>query len=77
MLYNGKHYYKIDVPGIKDGYSFMAVSSDELDELDVLDLCCREGYFDDDTDARYAEVDDLVSVYDIEHFIKNGCVREI
>ena len=47
MEYNGKHYYKIDVPHIRDGYSFMVVSNDELDELDVLHKAYLNGCFDD------------------------------
>ena len=67
MEYNGKHYYKIDVPG-HYGYSFMVVSNDELDELDVLNKAYLNGCFNDATDLDYAVVDDLVSEYDIEIF---------
>lgn len=72
MEYKGKHYYKIDVP-CHYGYSFMVVSNDELDELDVLHKAY--GYFNDATDLRYAIVDDLVSENDIE-FFKN-CTYDI
>ena len=44
MEYNGKHYYKIDVPG-HYGDSFMVVSNDELDELDVLHRAFYVIYF--------------------------------
>ena len=67
MEQNGKHYYKIDVPG-HYGYSFMVVSKDELDELDVLHKAYQNGCFNDATDLDYAIVDDLVSEYDIENF---------
>lgn len=67
MEYKGKHYYKIDVPG-HYGYSFMVVSNDELDELDVLDKAYLNGCFNDTTDLDYAIVDDLVSENDIEFF---------
>lgn len=55
------------------GYSFMVVSNEELDELDVLHKAY--GYFNDATDLRYAIVDDLVSENDIE-FFKN-CTYDI
>jgi len=71
MEYNGKHYYKIDVPG-HYGYSFMVVSNDELD---VLHKAYLNGCFNDATDLRYAIVDDLVSENDIE-FFKN-CTYDI
>ena len=67
MEYSGKHYYKIDVPG-HYGYSFMVVSKDELDELDVLHKAYQNGCFNDATDLNYAIVDDLVSENDIEFF---------
>ena len=74
MEYNGKHYYKIDVPG-HYGYSFMVVSNDELDELDVLNKAYLNGCFNDATDLDYAVVDDLVSEYDIENF--KDCTHSI
>lgn len=74
MKYNGKHYYKIDVPG-HYGYSFMVVSNDELDELDVLNKAYLNGCFNDATDAKYAIVDDLVSENDIEFF--KDCTYQI
>lgn len=74
MEKNGKHYYKVDVSG-RNGYSFMVVSNDELDEYDVIDKALAKGLFDDETDADYAEVDDLVSEYDIENF--KNCTHEI
>ena len=42
MEYNGKHYYKVDVMG-RNGYSFMVVSKDELDEYDVLNKSYLKG----------------------------------
>ena len=74
MDYNGKHYYKIDVPG-HYGYSFMVVSNDELDELDVLNKAYLNGCFNDVTDSNYAIVDVFVSENDIE-FFKN-CTYDI
>ena len=74
MEQNGKHYYKVDVSG-KNGYSFMVVSNDVLDEYDVIDKSLAKGLFDDETDADYALVDDLVSEYDIENF--KDCTHEI
>lgn len=74
MEQNGKHYYKVDVSG-RNGYSFMVVSNDELDEYDVIDKALARGLFDDETDADYALVDDLVSEYDIENF--KDCTHEI
>ena len=74
MEQNGKHYYKVDVMG-RNGYSFMVVSNDELDEYDVIDKALAKGLFDDKTDADYALVDDLVSENDIEFF--KDCTHEI
>ena len=74
MEHNGKHYYKIDIMG-RNGYSFMVVSNDELDEIDVLHKAYLNGCFDDATDLNYAVVDDLVSEYDIENF--KSCTHSI
>lgn len=74
MEQNGKHFYKVDVMG-RNGYSFMVVGNDELDEGDVIDKALAKGLFDDETDADYAVVDDLVSEYDIENF--KNCTHEI
>ena len=71
-----KFYYKIDVPG-RHGYSFMVFSTNELDECEVINTALRNGLFDDDEDADYAIVDDLVSEYDIEIFSKCGCCHQI
>ena len=71
-----KFYYKIDVPG-KHGYSFMVFSTDELDEGEVIDMALRNGLFDDEEDADYAIVDDLVSDYDIKSFTNCGCCHQI
>lgn len=71
-----KFYYKIDVPG-RHGYSFMVFSTNELDECEVINTALRNGLFDDDEDADYAIVDDLVSDYDIESFTECGCCHQI
>ena len=71
-----KFYYKIDVPG-KHGYSFMVSSNDMLDEGEVLDKALAKGLFQDEIDADYAIVDDLVSNYEIEHFTNCGCCHQI
>ena len=71
-----KFYYKIDVAG-RHGYSFMVFSTDELDEGEVLDKALAKGLFEDEIDADYAIVDDLVSDYDIEHFTNCGCCHQI
>ena len=67
MWKDGNYFYKVDVMG-RNGYSFMVVSNDALDEGDVIDKALAKGLFDDETDADYAVVDDLVSEYDIENF---------
>ena len=69
-----KHYYKIDVPG-DYGYSFMVVTNEELDELDVLHRAFLYDLFSDDDDVHYAIVDDIVSEYDIENF--KSCTYDI
>lgn len=42
-------------------------------EDDAVDVAWELDAFECDDDARYAIVDDLVSVHDIEHFIECGC----
>lgn len=74
MWKDGNYFYKVDVMG-RNGYSFMVVSSDALDEGDVIDKALAKGLFDDETDADYAVVDDLVSEYDIENF--KDCTHRI
>lgn len=71
---NQKYYYKIDVPG-RHGYSFMVVSNNELDEIQVLDKALVYGLFNDNVDANYAIIDNLISNYDIENF--KDCTYEI
>ena len=69
-------YYLINVSG-KHGYSFMVCSADELYEEDVIESALENGLFEDDVDAEYAMVDDLVSDRDIDHFRECGCLYEI
>lgn len=67
------HYYKIDVFG-QNGYSFMIETDEELhNSYDAIGLALINGLFDVTTDSDIAEVDDLVSEYDIEHFKSCGC----
>ena len=74
MEQNNKIYYKIDVMG-KHGYSFMVSSNDVLDEGEILDKALAKGLFQDEIDAEYAVVDDLVSEHEIEVF--KSCTYEI
>ena len=74
MEQNNKIYYKIDVMG-KHGYSFMVTSNDVLDEGEVLDKALAKGLFQDEIDADYAIVDDLVSKHEIEVF--KSCTYDI
>jgi hypothetical protein len=67
MEQRNKIYYKIDVLG-KHGYSFMVTSNDAIDEGEVLDKALAKGLFQDEIDADYAVVDDLVSEHEIEVF---------
>jgi hypothetical protein len=67
MEQDNKIYYKIDVMG-KHGYSFMVSSNDVLDEGEVVDKALAKGLFQDELDADYAVVDDLVSEHEIEVF---------
>lgn len=71
---NQKYYYKIDVLG-KHGYSFMISSNDVLDEYEVLAKALAKGLFQNEFDANYAIVDDLINDYDIENF--KDCTYEI
>lgn len=71
-----KNYYKIDVMG-RYGYSFMVSSNDMLDESEVLDKALAKGLFQDELDADYAVVDDLVTQYDIDNFKKSDCICEL
>ncbi len=74
MEQNNKIYYKIDVMG-KHGYSFMVTSNDVLDDGEVLDKALAKGLFQDELDADYATVDDLVTDREIEVF--KNCTYEI
>lgn len=77
MKHNGFYYYKIDVIG-RNGYSFMVKSKTELDDMyDAIDIASKNNLFSDEVDADYAEVDDLVSEYDINNFEQCGCAYEI
>lgn len=68
-----KHYYKIDVAG-RHGYSFMIETDAELDDpYYAISLALDNDLFQDYNDSNYAEVDDLVSQHDIEHFKSCGC----
>lgn len=70
-------YYKIDVMG-KNGYSFMIETDEELryDE-DAIDLALEHHLFQESEDADYAEVDSLVTEYDVNHFKSSGCCHKI
>lgn len=70
------NYYKIDIGGMR-GYSFMVYTEEELDENTILDMCLSKGLFEEDIDAEFAEIDDLVSDYDIQFFKKNGCLHNL
>lgn len=69
------HYYKVDVRLGKNGYSFMLATTDELDDVEVLQLALENSLFNEDTDIRRAIVDDLVSQYDIDHFKQINCIN--
>lgn len=71
---NQKYYYKIDIPG-KHGYSFMVVANNKLNEIQILNKALVHGLFNDNIDANYAIIDNLVSNYDIENF--KDCTYEI
>ena len=45
--------FVIDVPHCKHGYS-LAISAYGYDEKSVIELCLKEGLFNDDTDANIA-----------------------
>lgn len=60
-------YYKIDVMG-RNGYSFMVKSNEELNENEIISRCLDNDYFNDNLDADYAVIDDLISQYDIDNF---------
>ena len=59
------YYYMVNVHG-HYGYSLLVRSKDELNENEVIDACASLGYFTDNDDRYYADVDDLVTDYDIE-----------
>lgn len=59
------YYYMVNVPG-HHGYSLLVRSKDELNENEVIDACASLGYFTDNDDKYHADVDDLVTDYDIE-----------
>jgi hypothetical protein len=53
----------------------MVTSNDVLDEGEVLDKALAKGLFEDEIDADYAVVDDLVTDSEIEVF--KSCTYEI
>lgn len=72
-----RFYYKIDVMG-RNGYSFMISTDVELSDPNyAIDIALDYNLFEDNEDANYAEVDDLVSQYDITHFESCGCCHSI
>lgn len=71
-----KHYYMVNIPG-HYGYSFMVESTEELTELEVIDIASERDLFNDITDRHYAIVDDLVTDTDIDHFKKNNCCHNV
>lgn len=71
-----KHYYMVNISG-HYGYSFMIESTEELTELEVIDIASERDLFNDITDRHYAIVDDLVTDTDIEHFKKNNCCHNV
>ena len=71
-----KHYYMVNIPG-HYGYSFMVESSEELTELEVIDIASERNLFNDMDDRHYAIVDDLVTDTDIEHFKKINCCYNV
>jgi hypothetical protein len=71
-----KHYYMVNISGYY-GYSFMVESSEELTELEVIDIASERDLFNDITDRHSANVDDLVTDADIEHFKKINCCYNV
>ena len=69
-----KRIYSVNVTGV-GGYSF-GVKCNETDENSVIDLALDAGLFDDDSDAKYAVVEDITDYpYDVAHF--KTCTYEI
>lgn len=69
-----KNYYKIDVHGVLDGYSFMVCTS-ETSEDAVIELA--KECFSDPSDVNRASIDPLIDEDDIEHFKACGCLYDI
>lgn len=75
---NNKFYYKIDVISSENGYSFMFSSDYHFNSDDeVINVALENGLFDCYSDADNAVVDNLISDYDIEHFLSYGIVYEV
>ena len=72
-----KYYYKIDIPG-SNGYSIMVSSSTKIDdEREVIERALYACAFECSSDSYYAEVDNLVSDYDIDFFKSNNRIIDL
>ena len=60
-----KGYWIVNVPHHKKGYSFSIYA--DVNENEVIDLCLKNGLFECDFDAEYAEVEEMTE-YDYEFF---------
>ena len=70
-------YYKIVVHKVKNGYSFMVSSPNELEDEVILDLAVLKDLFENEEDSDCAEVDCLVDETDIEVFRQSGRLHRI
>ena len=70
-------YYKIVVNKVKNGYSFMVSSPNELEDEVILDLAVLKDLFENEEDSDCAEVDCLVDETDIEVFRQSGRLHRI
>ncbi|MBR6515469.1 MAG: hypothetical protein IKT40_01295 [Bacilli bacterium] len=69
MERNGLNYSMVNVVSRHGGYSFIVTSKySDLSDYDIIEICKYKGYFQEEDDYEYAEIDNLVNDYDINHY---------
>lgn len=69
MKKNDLNYTMVNVIPPYGGYSFLVTSKYEnLSEDEIIQLCKDKNIFQENDDYQYAEIDELVTDYDIQHF---------
>ena len=65
---DGRTYVKVDVLGT-NGYSFMVTTTfEEIDEMDILDMCSDLDLFENVDDVKCSTIDTLIYEHDVKAF---------